>query len=80
MISLLNNVPQIQGILDCELAIAKTQLAAGQKDRALIALRRRKYQHSLLTKTEEQLETLEHLVCILVIDTDAPLTSSGFYH
>jgi len=53
---------KIQGVLDREHAIAKAQLAAGQKDRALIALRRRKYQNSLLTKTEEQLETLEHLV------------------
>jgi charged multivesicular body protein 6 len=49
-------------VLDREHAIAKAQLAIGQKDRALIALRRRKYQLSLLTKTEEQLETLEHLV------------------
>jgi hypothetical protein len=65
VINLLNEVPQIQGVLDREHAIAKAQLAAGQQDRALIALRRRKYQHSLLTKTEEQLETLEHLVCLL---------------
>lgn len=62
VIHLLNEFLQIQGVLDREHAIAKAQLAAGQKDRALIALRRRKYQLSLLTKTEKQLETLDQLV------------------
>jgi len=53
---------KIQTVLAREQAIAKAQIAAGQKDRALIALRRRKYQQSLLTKTDEQLENLEQLV------------------
>ncbi|KAF4623103.1 hypothetical protein D9613_002088 [Agrocybe pediades] len=53
---------KIQGVLDREHAIAKAQIASGQKDRALIALRRRKYQQSLLTKTDEQLMNLEQLV------------------
>ncbi|KDR85315.1 hypothetical protein GALMADRAFT_234109 [Galerina marginata CBS 339.88] len=53
---------KIQAVLDREQAIAKAQIAAGQKDRALIALRRRKYQQSLLTKTDDQLENLEQLV------------------
>jgi len=53
---------KIQVILDREHTIAKGQIAAGQKDRALIALRRRKYQQSLLTKTDEQMENLEQLV------------------
>lgn len=53
---------QIQVVLDRENVIAKQHLAAGQKDRALIALRRRKYQQSLLVKTDTQLETLEQLV------------------
>jgi len=53
---------KIQVILDREHTIAKNQIAAGQKDRALIALRRRKYQQSLLTKTDEQMENLEQLV------------------
>ncbi|KAL1754696.1 Snf7-domain-containing protein [Schizophyllum commune] len=53
---------QIQTILDREHAIAKTHLANGQKDRAIIALRRRKYQESLLVKTDGQLENLEQLV------------------
>jgi len=53
---------KIQVVLEREHAIAKTHLAAGNKDRAVIALRRRKYQQSLLLKTDGQLETLEELV------------------
>jgi len=53
---------QIQGVLDREQAIAKAHLEAGKKDRALIALRQRKYQQSLLTKTDQQLENLEQMV------------------
>lgn len=55
---------KIQGVLDREHAIAKAHIAAGRKDRALIALRQRKYQQSLMTKTDQQLENLEQLVCI----------------
>lgn len=54
---------QIQAVLDREHEIAKEQLKAGNKDKALFALRRRKYQESLLEKTDSQLENLEHLVC-----------------
>ncbi|KAI0830614.1 Snf7-domain-containing protein [Trametes gibbosa] len=53
---------KIQAVLDREHEIAKQQLAAGRKDRALIALRKRKYQESLLVKTDGQLENLEKLV------------------
>jgi charged multivesicular body protein 6 len=53
---------KIQGILDREHQIAKANLAAGQEDRALIALRRRKYQQGLLLKTDGQIENLEQLV------------------
>ncbi|KAG6851210.1 hypothetical protein H0H93_015220 [Arthromyces matolae] len=53
---------KIQGVLDREQSIAKLQLAAGHQDRAVIALRRRKYQQSLLVKTDSQLENLEQLV------------------
>ncbi|KZP16857.1 hypothetical protein FIBSPDRAFT_680281, partial [Athelia psychrophila] len=49
-------------ILDREHEIAKTSLATGHKDRALTALRRRKYQQGLLLKTDGQLENLEQLV------------------
>lgn len=37
-------------------------MANGQKDRALVALRQRKYQESLLAKTDGQMATLEQLV------------------
>ena len=48
-------------ITDREKAIAKDCLARGDKDKALLALRRKKYQESLLTKTDSQLEQLEKL-------------------
>ncbi|VDB99742.1 unnamed protein product [Peniophora sp. CBMAI 1063] len=53
---------RIEFVRDREQAIAKEHLAAGRKDRALIALRRRKYQEGLLAKTDSQLENLEQLV------------------
>ncbi|KAG8739953.1 Vacuolar protein sorting-associated protein 20 [Ceratobasidium sp. 414] len=53
---------RIQTVLDREHAIAKESLANGNKRIALLALRRRKYQESMLQKTEGQLETLENLV------------------
>lgn len=60
---------QIQRVLDREHEIAKEQLGAGNKDRAILALRKRKYQESLLAKTDGQLENLEQLVCRLrVVD------------
>ncbi|KAL1892720.1 Vacuolar protein sorting-associated protein 20 [Ceratocystis pirilliformis] len=45
-----------------ETEIAKHMLAKGDKVRALLALRRKKYQETLLSKTDAQLEQLEHLV------------------
>ena len=44
-----------------ETEIAKEMLAKGDKQRALLALRRKKYQESLLSKTDQQLEQLEKL-------------------
>jgi charged multivesicular body protein 6 len=44
-----------------ETEIAKQMLAKGDKPRALLALRRKKYQESLLAKTDAQLEQLEKL-------------------
>ncbi|EJD03831.1 uncharacterized protein FOMMEDRAFT_167148 [Fomitiporia mediterranea MF3/22] len=52
----------IQTVLDREQEIARQHLRAGHKDRALVALRQRKYQESLLVKTDNQLESLEQLV------------------
>lgn len=44
-----------------ETEIAREMLARGDKKRALLALRRKKYQESLLSKTDAQLEQLEKL-------------------
>ncbi|CCO34506.1 Charged multivesicular body protein 6 AltName: Full=Chromatin-modifying protein 6 [Rhizoctonia solani AG-1 IB] len=62
IVDLKNQRDEIQVILDREHAIAKEALANGNKRVALIALRRRKYQESMLQKTDGQLETLEGLV------------------
>ncbi|KAK4111210.1 hypothetical protein N656DRAFT_781038 [Canariomyces notabilis] len=48
-------------LTDKETAIARQMLAKGDKARALLALRRKKYQESLLAKTDAQLEQLEKL-------------------
>ncbi|KAG8990947.1 Vacuolar protein sorting-associated protein 20 [Tulasnella sp. 427] len=47
---------KIQIVLDQEQQIAKESLKQGNKERALTALRRRKFQESLLQKTDGQLE------------------------
>ncbi|KAH8899538.1 SNF7 family protein [Thozetella sp. PMI_491] len=52
---------RITVLTDRETAIAKEMLAKGDKARALLALRRKKYQESLLTKTDGHLEQLEKL-------------------
>jgi charged multivesicular body protein 6 len=53
---------RIEGILVAEQEAARQALAAGNKQRALLALRRRKYQDSLLVQTDQQLATLQELV------------------
>ncbi|GAC98319.1 hypothetical protein PHSY_005912 [Pseudozyma hubeiensis SY62] len=53
---------KIQVVLDREHEIARQCLVKGDKTKALTALRRRKYQESLIQKTDSQLETLEGLV------------------
>ena len=52
---------RITKLTDRETAIAKECLARGQKSKALLALRRKKYQESLLAKTDLQLEQLQQL-------------------
>ncbi|KAK9373865.1 Snf7-domain-containing protein [Lipomyces chichibuensis] len=52
---------RIQVVLDRERAIAQQCLEKGDKERARLALRKRKYQAQLLVKTDSQLETLERL-------------------
>lgn len=52
---------RITGLTDRETQIAKQMLAEGDRKKALLALRRKKYQESLLAKTDAQLEQLEQL-------------------
>ncbi|KAK3490651.1 Snf7 family [Neurospora hispaniola] len=52
---------KITVLTDRETAIARQMLAKGDKQRALLALRRKKYQETLLQKTDAQLEQLEKL-------------------
>ncbi|KAK1782886.1 charged multivesicular body protein 6 [Copromyces sp. CBS 386.78] len=52
---------KITVLTDRETAIARQMLAKADKQRALLALRRKKYQESLLQKTDAQLEQLEKL-------------------
>lgn len=52
---------KITTVLNAEHAAAQSLLQRGDKPRALLALRRRKYQSSLLLQTDRQLETLEAL-------------------
>lgn len=49
-------------MLAAETAAAKSLLSKGDKPRALLALRRRKFQENLLAQTDAQLATLEQLV------------------
>ncbi|OCF39252.1 charged multivesicular body protein 6 [Kwoniella heveanensis CBS 569] len=53
---------RLQVVLDREQDIAKEALKAGNKTRALTALRQKKYQEQLLAKTDSQLMTLQELV------------------
>ncbi|KEY69539.1 hypothetical protein S7711_02074 [Stachybotrys chartarum IBT 7711] len=52
---------RITVLTDKETDIAKQMIAKGDKKRALLALRRKKYQESLLAQTDAQLEQLEKL-------------------
>lgn len=52
---------RITAITSREKAIARECLARNEKSKALLALRRKKYQETLLAKTDAQLETLEQL-------------------
>ncbi|KAJ2217405.1 Vacuolar protein sorting-associated protein 20 [Coemansia sp. RSA 487] len=49
-------------VLDREDALARELLRKGDKKRALLALRRRKYQEQTIAKTDEQLLNLQQLV------------------
>ncbi|BGP25802.1 Vacuolar protein sorting-associated protein 20 [Rhodotorula toruloides] len=53
---------RIEVVLAREREIAAESLKAGNKQRALTALRQKKYQETLLSQTDAQLETLQKLV------------------
>ena len=61
-------------ITNRETEVAKLCLREGKKDKALLALRRKKYQESLLAKTDQQLAQLE----ILVGDVEFAEVVGGF--
>jgi hypothetical protein len=52
---------RIKVVTDRETEVARECLRQGHKDKALLALRRKKYQESLLTKTDQQLAQLQAL-------------------
>lgn len=53
---------RITDLTDRETEIAKECLARDDRKRALLALRRKKYQESLLIKSEKELDQLEQLI------------------
>lgn len=53
---------KIEHILKLEQDIAKQSLLENNKPKALLALRKKKFQENLLSKTDQQLETLQNLV------------------
>ncbi|KAJ1816440.1 Vacuolar protein sorting-associated protein 20 [Coemansia sp. RSA 2611] len=53
---------RVQVVLDREDALARELLLKGDKRRALLALRRRKYQEQMIRTTDDQLLNLQHLV------------------
>ncbi|ODN81812.1 hypothetical protein L202_02176 [Cryptococcus amylolentus CBS 6039] len=56
---------RLQIVLDREQEIAREALKAGNKTRALTALRQKKYQEQLLAKTDTQLMALQELVATI---------------
>ncbi|KAF9155476.1 Vacuolar protein sorting-associated protein 20 [Linnemannia schmuckeri] len=52
---------RLEGVVEKELKLAKGHLAKGEKQRALLALRRKKFQESLLEKTVLQMTNLDEL-------------------
>lgn len=49
-------------VLDREVEIAKKFLAEGNKQRALLCLKKKRYQEQLLEKTDGQLRNIEEMV------------------
>ncbi|KAJ2827042.1 Vacuolar protein sorting-associated protein 20 [Coemansia sp. 'formosensis'] len=53
---------RVQVVLDREDSLARELLLKGDKPRALLALRRRKYQEQMIRTTDDQLFNLQHLM------------------
>jgi len=53
---------KLQKVIDKEVEVAKQLIQVGKKRQALIALKRKKYQESLLGKTEGMLLNLQEMV------------------
>lgn len=53
---------RLQAVLDREIEIAKQHLAQNDRRRALLALKKKKFQEQLLDKTDQQLLNLEQMV------------------
>ncbi|KAI9479624.1 Snf7 family [Zychaea mexicana] len=51
----------INAVLEKEVQVARTALSQGNKKKALLALKKKKYQEQLLEKTDQQLVNLEEL-------------------
>ena len=51
----------MQRVLEREVQVAKLALKSGNKQTALLALKKKRYQEQLISKTENQLHTLEEL-------------------
>ena len=53
----------MDGVLAAEYTMAKEYAAKNDKRRALLALRKKKFQEGLIAKVDLQLVTLEEMVC-----------------
>lgn len=59
---------RIGTVLNRELEIARECLAKGDRKRATLALRKKKYQEQLLDQTDQHLDKLQDLVCLMLND------------
>ncbi|KXS16958.1 hypothetical protein M427DRAFT_89674, partial [Gonapodya prolifera JEL478] len=59
---------QLENVFEKETQVAKTCLAKGDRRRAMLALRKKKYQETLIQRTDEQLFMLEKMAST-VVDT-----------
>lgn len=60
---------RIGTVLNRELEVARECLSKGDRKRAALALRKKKYQEQLLDQTDQHLDKLQDLVCLTSIIT-----------